>query len=231
MNGNFIVSVEGNIGSGKSSLLRQLQSYYIQHKSIVDKELGKELIFCQEPVDEWASIQDKSGNSILTKFYENQEKYSFCFQMTAYISRLNILRNLMKSHSNTIIISERCLYTDKCVFAKMLYDSGKMDHIEYAVYNKWFDTFTDEVPISKLIYLKTDPVVANERVLKRNRLGETVPLEYLTNCNKYHDDWIFGDNTFNKKNILVLDGNVDNTKNIINEWIKTINVFLAEIPK
>ena len=68
MRGNIIVSVEGNIGSGKSTFLKKLQSYYIKNKSLVTKELGKELIFCQEPVEEWSTIQDKNGTNILSKF-------------------------------------------------------------------------------------------------------------------------------------------------------------------
>ena len=81
MGTNMIVTVEGNIGSGKSTLLRCLERYYRQNKTAIDKEIGKELIFCQEPVEEWSGIQDKSGKNILTKFYENQEKYSFCLQI------------------------------------------------------------------------------------------------------------------------------------------------------
>ena len=30
------------------------------------------------------------------------------------------------------------LFTDKYVFAQMLYDSKKMEKIEYEIYNKWF---------------------------------------------------------------------------------------------
>ena len=92
-------------------------------------------MFLKEPVDEWEKITDENGITIIEKFYTNQEKYSFPFQMMAYISRLNVLRNALKEielleNKKTIIITERSLYTDKMVFAKMLYDSGKIDVIK-----------------------------------------------------------------------------------------------------
>ena len=71
-----IISIEGNIGSGKSTLLEQLRTKYKNNKQIV---------FINEPVDEWDTIKDEDGQTILSKFYKNQSKYAFSFQMMAYI--------------------------------------------------------------------------------------------------------------------------------------------------
>ena len=76
-----IVSIEGNIGSGKSTLLENLRNHYSQNDYV---------IFLREPVSDWEKIKDSEGNTILKKFYAEQEKYSFAFQMMAYISRLKI---------------------------------------------------------------------------------------------------------------------------------------------
>ena len=107
-----ILSIEGNIGSGKSTLLENLRKYYSNNEQV---------IFLNEPVDDWAKIKDKDGTTILEKFYMDQEKYSFTFQMMAYISRLKILRNVIKKlkedKKHYIIITELCLNTDKYVFA------------------------------------------------------------------------------------------------------------------
>mgnify|MGYP003333660748 FL=1 len=65
-----IFSVEGNIGSGKSTLVKMLKEYLIIAND-------KKVVFLQEPVDEWESIKDESGESILEKFYGNQQKYHF----------------------------------------------------------------------------------------------------------------------------------------------------------
>jgi len=53
------------------------------------KQKGNDdIIFLEEPVKEWENIKDDDGMNKLTKFYEDQKKYSFAFQMMAYISRL-----------------------------------------------------------------------------------------------------------------------------------------------
>ena len=62
----ILVSIEGNIGAGKSSFLRAL-------KSMIGSEvLNRRVIFLQEPVDD-CDIKDMNGVDILTKFYGNQE--------------------------------------------------------------------------------------------------------------------------------------------------------------
>ena len=63
----------------------------------------------------------------------------------------------LKNKKAKYIITERSIYTDSNVFAKMLYDDKKITLIEYTIYKKWFDEFISEIPISKIIYVKTDP--------------------------------------------------------------------------
>ena len=63
-------------------------------------------------------ITDKKGETILAKFYKDQDKYSFSFQMMAYISRISLLRKIIKKNPTAIIITERSVLTDKNVFAK-----------------------------------------------------------------------------------------------------------------
>jgi deoxyguanosine kinase len=221
-----IVSIEGNIGSGKSTLLSNLRQHYENNSNVV---------FLKEPVDEWEKIKDENGETILKKFYADQEKYSFPFQMMAYVSRLKVLRDTLKTiktdtqDKNIVIITERSLYTDKMVFAKMLYDSKKIEHVNYQIYLNWFDTFSDEFPVNKVVYVKTSPDKCYQRIVKRSRTGEeNIPLEYLTSCSIYHD------NMLDKENQecvcldqLILDGNVDiyENKNQVNEWINEIEKF------
>jgi deoxyadenosine/deoxycytidine kinase len=221
-----IVSIEGNIGSGKSTLLSNLRKHYENNANVV---------FLKEPVDEWEKIKDENGETILKKFYADQEKYSFPFQMMAYVSRLKVLRDTLKTiktdtqDKNIIIITERSLYTDKMVFAKMLYDSKKIEHVNYQIYLNWFDTFSEEFPVNKVVYVKTSPDKCYQRIVKRSRTGEeNIPLEYLTSCSIYHD------NMLDKQNEecvcldqLILNGNVDiyENKNQVNEWISEIDKF------
>jgi deoxyadenosine/deoxycytidine kinase len=224
---NFkIVSIEGNIGSGKSTLLENIRNFYDKNTNV---------IFLREPVNDWEQIKDNEGNSMLKLFYANQEKYSFAFQMMAYISRLKILRDTIikiqnddpKNNSEYVIITERSLYTDREVFAKMLYNQGKIEYVCYQIYLNWFDEFAKDFPINYSIYVCTDPVKCYERIHKRARDGEEViPLAYLTDCHKYHEDFLNNSNII--KNTLFLDGNVDIYKNeiIVDEWLNKINIFI-----
>ena len=147
----------------------------------------------------------KKGETILEKFYANQHKYAFSFQMMAYISRLALLRNIVRENPDAIIITERSVFTDREVFAKMLYDEGKIEEVDYQIYLKWFDEFIEEIPISGLIYVTTTPEKSKERVDLRARAGESIPLSYLQRCHDYHETWIKNI----KKQVCLFNGNVD----------------------
>ena len=62
-------------------------------------------------------------------------------------------RKAIRGNPNSVIISERCVFTDKNVFAKMLYESDKIDEIEYTIYTKWFDEFADETKCDGHIFM------------------------------------------------------------------------------
>lgn len=218
-----IVSIEGNIGSGKSTLMENLKKTYKNNSQV---------IFLKEPVDEWENIKDSNGVTILQKFYADQEKYSFAFQMMAYVSRLNILRDTLKTLDTTsdkkyIIITERSLNTDRYVFAKMLFETGKMEDVFYQIYLNWFDTFSQEFPVDKIVYVKVEPSICHTRISKRAREGEDcIPIEYLDTCHKYHEDMLEINNQNTEK--MVLDGNVDIHENAteMELWLHQINNFI-----
>jgi len=211
-----LITIQGNIGSGKSTIVRELKKKYGDNKDIC---------FIQEPVDIWNTIRDENDKPILTLYYENQKEYAFSFQMMAYISRLKILKEAVDK-GYKYIVSERSLDTDKYVFAKMLYDEKKIKHVEYQIYLKWFDEFKTLFEEENIVYVRTDPVVACERVNKRAREGENIPLEYLENCHKYHEDWIINDNITNK--YLLIDGNNDIEENpeIMDKWMNMIYDYI-----
>jgi deoxyadenosine/deoxycytidine kinase len=214
----IIYTIDGNIGSGKSTLLEKLKEYYKNDKNI---------IFAQEPVDEWQSIKDANGTSMLEKFYQDQKTYSFPFQMMAYISRLHILKTIVRENPGAVIVTERSLYTDKMVFAKMLFDTGLIEDVNYQVYLKWFDSFAEEYSISGIIYVNADPKICYERIKRRSRTGESdIPLDYLVKCDKYHNDMI--EEFKSKITIVELNGNQDifDESSIINLWIYRIDQVL-----
>ena len=211
---SIILSIDGNIGSGKSTLYNNLKNHYKDRDDIC---------FVPEPVDSWHDIQDSDGTPILTNLYKDTKRYAFRFQMMAYISRLHLLKEAIKKNKYRIIFTERCVQTDRNVFAKMLYDDGNIEEDEYHIYNKWFDEFLHEIKIEGIIYVKADPKTCLDRVNSRAREGENIPIEYLQKCHEYHENWL---STIS--NILTIDANsnIDDDSETRKIWINRIDEWI-----
>ena len=195
-----IFAIEGNIGSGKSTLLKYLKIHY------QDK-----FVYIDEPVEDWKTIVDKETNkNKIQLFYENMKTHAFSFQMMAYISRLTSIKDTIKQNPKKHIIMERSLYTDKNVFAKMLYEDKMIVDTDYQIYMRWFDHFIQELPDIRYLYLQTSPDISLERVRKRDRSGEEgISLEYLTRCHISHEKWLMEEQKINPLKTMFIDGNVD----------------------
>ena len=183
--GPIIVSVEGNIGSGKSTILDHLET------SLGD--LAGRVVVLKEPLGVWEAIKDpETGENILEKFYKDQTRYAFSFQVMAYASRLSLIRNAIEQNPEcSVIVCERSLEADKHIFAKMLYDDGVIEDINYQIYQCFCKEFSREFGLDSIVYIDADAEVCHERVGKRSRQGEGgIPLEYLQKCKKYHDEWL-----------------------------------------
>ena len=214
-----IVSIDGNIGTGKSTTWNMLKEAYKGQPDVH---------FVEEPVDSWHTIVDEKGVPILTNFYKDKRAYAFRFQMMAYISRLALLRRTVRENAVKcrVIITERSVETDRNIFAKMLYDSGEIAHDEYTIYNMWFDEFIRDMPVTGLVYIRADPATCMGRIMKRGRAGETIPLVYVQMCHDYHEAWINGDTMTCKK--LVIDANQE-IEVTANERIAEIKRFIDEL--
>jgi deoxyadenosine/deoxycytidine kinase len=219
----IIISFDGNIGSGKSSVVRYFEKYFAKY--CASKGYTCKICFLQEPVSTWESIKDEHGKSIIENFYEDNERYSFEFQMMAYISRLSLLKEALKENYD-IIITERSIYTDKYVFAKSLYDLKKMNAIEYQIYLMWFDEFSDIIKSMKIVYIRTTPEICDMRVKTRKRLGESIPIQYLKDCHYYHEIWLNNTLKIEEGLVLIINGNEEtNTSNFIE------NKFYEEVTR
>ena len=211
----IIISIDGNIGSGKSSIVQYFKKNFPKFCNL--KTYHYKICFLDEPVSCWESIIDiTDGKNVIQKFYENNKEYAFQFQMMAYISRLSLLRNALKEDYD-IIFTERSIYTDKNVFAQMLYDYKKMSNIEHLIYSKWFNEFSDVIENSKTVYIRTLPEICEKRVLKRARSGENIPLSYLRDCHHYHDIWLNTPEQIESGKVLVIDGNMETNTSVFIE--------------
>ena len=215
----LIISIEGNIGAGKSTIVENLKKYMGDVQGVV---------FLSEPVDIWESIKDsKTGETILQKFYADPDKYAFSFQVMAYASRLSLIRRQVEMDpAPEVIICERSLEADYNIFAKMLYDDGKIDDVNYQIYKHFYEEFSYKYGLDAVVYIDSDAEVCHRRIMKRSRDGEDqIPLDYLQKCKEYHDNWLANV----KIDKLHLNTNSDATydgSDIGFEWLEKIRNFI-----
>jgi deoxyadenosine/deoxycytidine kinase len=235
---SVIVSVDGNIGSGKSTTSTEYENY-VKTKYNINAPLSDrnnifsnissidEICFLDEPVNQWSKICDNNGVDILTNLYKDTKAHAFKFQMMAYISRLALLRNAVNDPKIKLIITERSVETDRNVFAKMLYDVGDISEDEFQIYTLWFDEFINDVKLSGIVYVNASPDVCIDRIKQRARPGETIHSEYIQRCHDYHENWI------NNKlcPVLTLPANEDviGTPELLKNRIDLITQFINEL--
>jgi len=217
----LIISIEGNIGVGKSTFVNILKNN-IDDCEVVD-----------EPVEMWKKIVDENGKNILQLFYDDSKRWGYSFQNVACISRMIKIEEAIKESSKKIIFLDRSLGTDRHIFEKMLYDSGVITEIEHQMYNMWCDFYYKHVrnqTNNVVIYLKSSPSVCAERILKRGREEEkNITLEYLTSLDTYHNNWLLKDTTDSNIIIIDCDSDFENDMKKQKEMIAIINEKIYQI--
>ena len=220
----IIINIEGNIGTGKSTILSEL-------KKKIEIEHPTDVIFLTEPVDKWDTIKDSQDISILKHFYQDSSKYAFPFQIMACCTRISNLKNTINNNPNCkIIICERSIEADANIFAQMLYDDNVMNEMEHKIYSLFYNEHKELYKPDAYVYLDTNADTCLRRIKKRSRDGESsISLEYLQRCQQYHDRWLKDKNIDTP--LLTIDTNNDVTYNNDegNLWITTITNFINRI--
>lgn len=188
-----IVTIDGNIGCGKSSVLNYLHR---NNKIAIDLE----------PVESWTSF--------LIKIYEKNCEY-FKFNVRVWLDRCWIQEKTDK----ILILIERSPYFIKNVFIQSQYDNDLITEDEYNILQELYKK-TDMLWISNIyIYLRSDPEKCFNRIKKRNRQCEkTVSLDYLTILHNYHEDK-YKEAVKNNMNIYVIDIEDKTLTDITNELL------------
>lgn len=146
--------VEGIIASGKSRLTTQLADM-LSYRTFL------------EPV---------ADRGYLELFYADPERWAFAFQIEMLRRRWDIHRlAMLECRAGTCIgtILDRGLPGDR-VFAKMHYEAGNMNSLEWGTYEALYSEFMS-VPCMQptmLIYLDVTPDRALQRIKKRARPSE-----------------------------------------------------------
>ena len=175
----IIISVDGGIGVGKTTLLGHLQA------AMPDVEV------VLEPVGEWMRLKDATGKSLLELFYEDKKRWAYTFQNCAILTRLRTILAAMRTTTKRVILTERSVLTDRYVFAEMLRADGTLDPLEWELYETWFNTFAADLPIKGVVYLTTGVGTSAQRIVTRGRAGEEhIPLDYLAALDAQHHRWL-----------------------------------------
>jgi len=210
-----LISLEGNIGVGKSTFFNILKEHFANDPSV---------LFLPEPLNIWESVKDDNNKGMLVKFYEEPKKYGFAFQMLVFYSRYKVLHDVLNENKYKLIFTERCLEGDMNLFAKMSYEMKNMENVEFQIYQKLYDQLTIQVPKTYFVYIDTSVKVSYERIRKRGRPGEEkISIDYLLALEEKHHDWLVG-----KKNLLTLNGNLDMNENtsLHADWLNEVKNLL-----
>lgn len=168
MNNPKHIAIAGNIGAGKTTLVKKLSSQ-----------------FGWEP--HFESVED---NPYLEDFYGNMKLWSFPLQIHFLHSRFNQVLKILESEKT--IIQDRTIYEDAHIFAKNLHASGFMETRDFENYFSLFQTMSRQVsPPDLMIYLRASIPTLIEHISKRGREYESsISIKYLEDLNEQYEEWI-----------------------------------------
>jgi len=192
----FTVLVEGNIGCGKTTFLQHFSKF--SHVDVL-----------KEPVDRW---RDVNGHNLLQLMYEDPKRWAMPFQ--SYVQLTMLEHHLQCKEGKTVKLMERSIYSARYCFVENMMQSGVMEGSEFEVLDQWYSFATGEsgldIGVDLIIYLRTSPEKALERVKERNRGEEAgVPIDYLQQLHSLHEDWLVHGKHPLPAPVLVIDADMD----------------------
>jgi deoxyguanosine kinase len=162
---NF-VTIEGNIGAGKTTLAH-----------LLSKHFNARLI-----------LEEFADNPFLPKFYENPGQYAFPLELFFMAERYKQLKDLLQTKDmfQSITVSDY-LFTKCLLFAKV-----NLPDEEFRLYQKLFEIINPQITQTDiLIYLHSPVNRLQENIKKRNRSYEqTIPDEYLFSLQETYTQYI-----------------------------------------
>jgi deoxyadenosine/deoxycytidine kinase len=162
------IAVAGNIGAGKSSLT---------------KLLGRH--FGWKPYYE--SVED---NPYLSDFYEDMKRWSFNLQVYFLSNRFRSHKAITEGPESVIL--DRVIYEDAEIFARNLFEIGKMEKRDYRNYVALYNVMTEYLePPDLLIYLRATVDTLMNQIARRGRdFEQAIKREYLAQLNRHYERWM-----------------------------------------
>jgi deoxyadenosine/deoxycytidine kinase len=164
----MLITIAGNIGSGKSSLTLLLH-----------QKFGWQPYF--ESVDD---------NPYLADFYADMPRWSFHLQVYFLSQRFMTHKRIAASRGT--VVQDRSIYEDAEIFAHNLHDMGRMDDRDYANYRALYAAMTGYLtPPSLMVYLRADvPTLLRQIRLRGRDFEQGIEEEYLARLGVLYEEWI-----------------------------------------
>lgn len=176
------VTIEGNIGAGKTTLSHLLAKHY-----------NARLI-----------LEQFADNPFLPKFYENPSQYAFPLELFFMAERFKQLKDLLQQKDlfQNVTISDY-LFTKCLLFAKV-----NLPDDEFRLYQRLFDIIHQQlIQPDIVIYLHASVSKLQKNIKKRARSYEmNIPDDYLFNIQETYTHYI---KQHNVKTIFVDVSNAD----------------------
>lgn len=178
-----LLSIEGNIASGKSTLLSLIKQHCQQRQQQI------RFCFIPEPLEE---LQE---NGWIRKLYEDKKKYAFPFQLIMLLKRwTRLLQEFLNVHRNpvkTVIITERSMYSDSRIFTAVLHSMGYIDDCDMHLIQEAYDSYMRTLRILAFkeigfIYIDTNKEECYRRYKERERSDELLDITYLAALENVH---------------------------------------------
>lgn len=168
MTQQIFVAVAGNIGAGKSTLTRMLAKTFNWHPF----------------------YEANAENPYLADFYADMPRWSFHSQVFFLGKRLEHHHQLI-AHPGSVV-QDRTVYEDAEIFARNLYEQGRMSQRDYATYRTLYQSIAAFLPPPDLIvYLDSNVETLLQYINRRGRdFEQRIAPAYLEQLNRLYDDWI-----------------------------------------
>lgn len=170
----YFVSIEGNIGIGKSTVLKSLKKH------------GMNVV--PEPVELWTNFE---GINFLELYSSNLAKWAFTFQ-TMVLFTMWTNQAKAASKKDKIIVVERSLHSVVKLFSTLQLKQNLISQEQFTLIKTMAEKFMNLFQRKQVfIYLRGMPETAFKRSTKRGRTEEsTLPLEYFQNLHQGMEDWM-----------------------------------------
>ena len=199
------VAIEGNIGSGKTSL-----------SNLMSDEFNAKIV-----------LERFADNPFLPKFYEDQERFAFPLEMSFLADRYQQLTDDLAQFD----LFKNFIVSDYYIFKSLIFAQVTLQKEEYALYRKMFDIMYKEISKPDLyiyLYQNTDRLLEN--IKKRGRIYEqNIEASYLQKIHVGYTNFIKTEQDLNTLIIDVSELDFVNNHNDYREVLKIINTHTSSI--